>query len=98
MTVVVTATLASVGTAGVPGSGLIMLTMVLTQLGLPLGVVAFVAGIDPILDRLRTMNNVTGDLAVTTLVGKLNKAVDFTKGAWTGQKIGDTTPKQQSSE
>jgi Na+/H+-dicarboxylate symporter len=95
MTVVVTATLASVGTAGVPGSGLIMLTMVLTQLGLPLGVVAFVAGIDPILDRLRTMNNVTGDLAVTTLVGKLNKAVDFTKGAWTGQKIGDTTPSSQ---
>lgn len=87
MTVVLTATLASVGTAGVPGAGLIMLTMVLTQLGLPLGVVAFVAGIDPILDRLRTMNNVTGDLAVTTLVAKWNKAIDFTKGAWTGEKI-----------
>lgn len=82
MTIVLTATLASVGTAGVPGSGLIMLTMVLTQLGLPLEVVGFVAGIDPILDRLRTMNNVTGDLAVTSLVAKLNNAIDLDSGVW----------------
>jgi len=85
VTVVVTATLASVGTAGVPGAGLIMLTIVLQTLGLPLEVVAFVAGIDPILDRLRTMNNVTGDLAVTTLVAKLNNAIDFGEGAWLGK-------------
>ncbi len=85
VTVVVTATLASVGTAGVPGAGLIMLTIVLQSLGLPLEVVAFVAGIDPILDRLRTMNNVTGDLAVTTLVAKLNNAIDFKDGAWLGK-------------
>ena len=85
-TVVITAVLASVGTAGVPGSGLIMLTMVLTQLGLPLSVVGFVAGIDPILDRLRTMNNVTGDLAVTTLVAKINDGIDFTKGIWTSNE------------
>ncbi|MBM7623058.1 dicarboxylate/amino acid:cation symporter [Sporohalobacter salinus] len=85
MTVVLTTTLASIGTAGVPGSGLIMLSMVLTQLGLPLEVVGFVAGIDPILDRLRTMNNVTGDLAVTTLVAKLNNAIDFTKGVWVSE-------------
>lgn len=81
-TVVLTATLASIGTAGVPGSGLIMLTMVLTQLGLPLEVVGFVAGIDPILDRLRTMNNVTGDLAVTSLVAKLNDGIDLESGIW----------------
>lgn len=81
-TVVVTAVLASVGTAGVPGSGLIMLTLVLTQLGLPLSVVGFVAGIDPILDRLRTVNNVTGDLAVTALVAKWNNAIDFSSGSW----------------
>lgn len=81
-TVVVTAVLASVGTAGVPGSGLIMLTMVLTQLGLPLSVVGFVAGIDPILDRLRTINNVTGDLAVTALIAKWNDAIDFSAGVW----------------
>lgn len=82
MTIILTATLASVGTAGVPGSGLIMLTMVLTQLGLPLEVVGFVAGIDPILDRLRTMNNVAGDLAVTSLVAKLNNAIDLDGGVW----------------
>jgi Na+/H+-dicarboxylate symporter len=81
-TVVVTAVLASIGTAGVPGSGLIMLTLVLTQLGLPLSVVGFVAGIDPILDRFRTVNNVTGDLAVTALVAKWNDAIDFSSGSW----------------
>lgn len=81
-TIVVTAVLASIGTAGVPGSGLIMLTLVLTQLGLPLSVVGFVAGIDPILDRFRTVNNVTGDLAVTALVAKWNDAIDFSRGSW----------------
>jgi Na+/H+-dicarboxylate symporter len=89
ITVLITAVLASVGTAGVPGSGLIMLTMILTQLGLPLSVVGFVAGIDPILDRLRTMNNVTGDLAVTTLVAKWNDAIDFTKGIWVNEDGGE---------
>lgn len=59
-----------------------MLTLVLTQLGLPLEVLGFVAGVDPILDRLRTMTNVTGNLAVTTMVGSWNDAVDFTSGAW----------------
>jgi len=82
LVILLTAVLASVGTAGVPGSGLIMLTMVLTQLGLPLTVVGFVAGIDPILDRIRTMNNVTGDLAVTTLVAKWNDGIDFNRGVW----------------
>lgn len=81
-TVLATAVLASVGTAGVPGSGLIMLTLVLTQLGFPLEIIGFVAGIDPILDRLRTMNNVTGDLAVSTLIGKWNEAIDFESGVW----------------
>ncbi|AAG20941.1 proton/sodium-glutamate symport protein (plasmid) [Halobacterium salinarum NRC-1] len=81
-TVIVTALLASVGTAGVPGSGLIMLTLVLTQLGLPLEVVGMVAGVDPILDRLRTMNNVTGDLAVTTLVADWNDRIDRENTVW----------------
>ena len=82
-TVVLTALLASVGSAGVPGTGLIMLSLVLTQLGLPLEVVGMVAGVDPILDRLRTMNNVTGDLAVTNLVAKWNGALDRSRGVWT---------------
>ncbi|AGB15941.1 Na+/H+ dicarboxylate symporter [Halovivax ruber XH-70] len=92
VTVVAIAVLASIGAAGVPGAGLIMLTMVLTQLGLPLAVVAFVAGVDPILDRLRTMTNVSGDLAVTTLVASWNDAIDFDRGSWIGDHAGQSGP------
>lgn len=66
--IVVTATLASVGTAGVPGAGLIMLTMVLTSVGLPIEGIALVAGIDVILDAARTCLNVVGDSAVCAVV------------------------------
>lgn len=74
--------LVSIGTAGVPGAGLIMLTIVLQQAGLPLTVVGFVAAVDPILGRIATMNNVTGDLAVSTLVGKLTGSIDLDDGVW----------------
>jgi Na+/H+-dicarboxylate symporter len=66
--VIVTATLASIGTAGVPGAGLIMLTLVLTSAGLPIEGGALVAGIDAILDAARTCLNVTGDAAVCAVV------------------------------
>ena len=66
--IVATATLASIGTAGVPGAGLIMLTMVLTSVGLPLEGIALVAGIDVILDAARTSLNVVGDTAVCAVV------------------------------
>lgn len=66
--VIVAGTLASIGTAGVPGAGLIMLSLAITQAGLPMGPVALVAGIDAILDMVRTMCNVTGDLVGTQLV------------------------------
>lgn len=66
--IVVTATLASVGTAGVPGAGLIMLTLVLTSVGLPIEGIALVAGIDVILDAARTCLNVMGDTAVCAVV------------------------------
>ena len=66
--IVVTATLASIGTAGVPGAGLIMLTMVLTSVGLPIEGIALVAGIDVILDAARTCLNVMGDTAVCAVV------------------------------
>ena len=59
--IVLTATLASVGTAGVPGSGVIMLSMVLQSAGLPLEGIALIAGIDRILDMGRTVVNITGD-------------------------------------
>ena len=67
-TIVVTATLASIGTAGVPGSGLIMLTMVLQSVGLPIEGMALVAGIDRILDMGRTVVNITGDSACAACV------------------------------
>jgi Na+/H+-dicarboxylate symporter len=88
VTVVTVAVLASIGTAGVPSAGLILLTLVLTQLGLPLAVVGFIAGIDPLLDRLRTMTNVTGDLAVATLVAHWNGAIDFDDGVWASGESG----------
>jgi len=70
LTVLLTALLASVGTAGVPGAGLVMLTMVLTSVGLPLEGVALIAGIDRILDMVRTSCNVTGDAACAVVVAK----------------------------
>ena len=66
--IVATATLASVGTAGVPGAGLIMLTLVLTSVGLPIEGIALIAGIDVILDAARTCLNVMGDTAVCAVV------------------------------
>lgn len=61
LTIVLTATLASIGTAGVPGSGMIMLAMVLQAVGLPVEGIALVAGIDRIFDMGRTTLNITGD-------------------------------------
>jgi len=68
--ILLTATLASIGTAGVPGAGLIMLTLVLTQAGLPVEGVALIAGIDAVLDMARTAINVTGDATVATVVAR----------------------------
>ena len=63
LTIVLTATLASIGTAGVPGAGMIMLAMVLQSVGLPVEGIALVAGIDRVLDMGRTVVNITGDAA-----------------------------------
>ena len=70
VTIILTSTLASIGTAGVPGAGLIMLSLVLTSVGLPLEGVAIIAGIDRILDMARTTLNVTGDGMVSVVVAK----------------------------
>ncbi|MFH6599675.1 Proton glutamate symport protein [Pseudomonas sp. THAF187a] len=74
--IILTATLASVGTAGIPGAGLIMLGLVLSSVGLPLEGVALIAGIDRILDMARTTVNVTGDLMTTTLVARSENELD----------------------
>ena len=70
LTVVLTATLASIGTAGVPGVGLIMLAMVLRQVNLPVEGIGLIIGVDRLLDMVRTAVNVTGDSAVTCAVAR----------------------------
>jgi len=70
LTVIGMAVLASIGTAGVPGVGLIMLAMVFTQVGLPVEGIALIMGVDRLLDMMRTAVNVTGDAAITTIVAK----------------------------
>lgn len=68
--VILTATLASIGTAGVPGVGLIMLAMVLQQVGLPVEGIALIIGVDRLLDMIRTSVNVSGDAMVSCIVAK----------------------------
>ncbi|MGL5051100.1 MAG: dicarboxylate/amino acid:cation symporter [Fusobacteriaceae bacterium] len=70
VTIVVTATLASIGTAGVPGVGLVMLGMVLGQLGLPLEGIGLVMGVDRLLDMVRTVVNISGDAICTLIIAR----------------------------
>ncbi len=74
--VILTATLASIGTAGVPGVGLIMLAMVLNQVGLPVEGIALIIGVDRLLDMIRTAVNVTGDATATVVIAKSEGALD----------------------
>ncbi len=75
--VILTATLASIGTAGVPGVGLIMLAMVLNQVGLPVEGIGLIIGIDRLLDMLRTSVNVLGDGTVATIVARSEDDLDM---------------------
>ena len=77
LTVVLTATLASIGTAGVPSVGLILLAGVLTQVNLPVEAIGMILGIDRLLDMTRTAVNITGDAAVTTIVAKSEDEIDL---------------------
>ncbi len=77
--VVLMATLASIGTAGVPGVGLIMLSMVLTEIGLPLEGIGIILGVDRLLDMTRTAVNISGDLMTTTIVAKGEGSFDVNK-------------------
>lgn len=76
--VIATATLASVGTAGVPGVGLVTLAMVLQQVGLPVEGIALIIGVDRLLDMVRTAVNVTGDATVSCIVASSEDAMDKT--------------------
>ena len=73
LTIVLTATLASIGTAGVPGAGMVMLAMVLTSVGLPVDGIALVAGVDRVFDMGRTTVNITGDAACAIVVSNIEE-------------------------
>ena len=77
LTVIFTAVMASVGTAGIPSVGLVTLTMVFNSVGLPVQAIGVIFGIDHILDMFRTAINVTGDAICTIIVSFRNKAIDL---------------------
>ena len=91
LTVIAMAVLASIGTAGVPGVGLVMLTMVLGQVGLPIEGIAIIIGVDRLMDMIRTAVNITGDAVVSSVVakseGKLDMGIYEDPNA--GEMIGD---------
>jgi len=76
-TVVATAVLASIGTAAVPSVGLVMLTLVFSQVGLPIEAIGYIIGVDRLIDMIRTAVNVTGDTVVTTIVAKSEDKLDI---------------------
>ena len=81
LTIIFTTTLASIGTAGVPGAGMVMLAMVLTSVGLPVDGIALVAGVDRIFDMGRTTVNITGDASCCVIVSNLEKKREARKMA-----------------
>jgi len=77
LTIVLTATLASIGTAGVPGVGTVMLAMVLAQMDLPVEGIGLILGVDRLLDMMRTAVNVTGDATVSCIVARSEGRLDL---------------------
>ena len=79
LTIVITATIASVGTAGIPSAGIIMLTVIFTQIGIPLEGITLLLGVDRLLDMMRTSVNVSGDLCISCVIAssenKINEKV-----------------------
>ncbi len=80
LTIVLTATLASIGSAAVPGAGMVMLIIVLNAVGLPIEGLALILAIDRPLDMLRTVLNVTGDAMIATIVAKTEREIDYEPG------------------
>jgi Na+/H+-dicarboxylate symporter len=95
ITVILTATLASIGTAAVPGVGLITLALVLEQAGLPVEGIALIIGVDRLLDMVRTAVNVTGDATVSVIVGKSEN--QFEEGVFLNRKA-DLNPDEDEHE
>ena len=78
LTIVITATIASIGTAGIPSAGIIMLTVIFTQIGIPLEGITLLLGVDRLLDMLRTSVNVSGDLCISCIVANSENRIDET--------------------
>tara|TARA_Y100000389_G_scaffold43714_1_gene38402 strand:+ start:4084 stop:5304 length:1221 start_codon:yes stop_codon:yes gene_type:complete len=76
ITIVVTATIASIGTAGIPSAGIIMLTVIFTQIGIPLEGITLLLGVDRLLDMMRTSVNVSGDLCISCIVAESENRID----------------------
>jgi len=95
MLIAVTATVASVGTAGVPGSAMVMLSVTLGVVGLPLEGIAFIAAIDRIIDMIRTSTNVTGDMMTAVVIGKSEGQFDEQQFYANDDPIGEDVPEVQ---
>ena len=79
ITIIITATLASIGTAGIPSAGILMLSIILTEIGIPLEGITLLLGVDRLLDMIRTSVNVTGDTCITCIVAKSENMLDEKK-------------------
>ncbi len=90
LTVIATATLASIGTAGIPSVGLVTLSMVFASVGIPVEAIALIMGVDRILDMMRTAVNITGDAVVTTIVAHQNKSLD--KNVFNSTEVRENVP------
>lgn len=90
LTVIATATLASIGTAGIPSVGLVTLSMVFASVGIPVEAIALIMGVDRILDMMRTAVNITGDAVVTTIVAHQNKSLD--KNVFNSAEVKENAP------
>jgi len=79
LTIVITATIASIGTAGIPSAGIIMLTVIFSQVGIPLEGIPLLLGVDRLLDMMRTSVNVSGDICISCIVASSENKINETK-------------------
>ena len=76
VTIVITATIASIGTAGIPSAGIIMLTVIFTQIGIPLEGITLLLGVDRLLDMMRTSVNVSGDICISCVIASSERKIN----------------------
>ena len=79
LVIIVTATIASIGTAGIPSAGILMLSLILSEIGIPLEGITLLLGVDRLLDMMRTSVNVSGDTCITCIVANSENLIDVKK-------------------